>query len=80
MSRLVEIKELLVKSKYKDIIIATKAALDEEMATDAAWQNIEAVKNGKVEYLDSSYFGMSANLKVIEGLDILHDIVHSKGE
>ena len=29
MSRLVEIKELLVKSKYKDIIAATKAALDE---------------------------------------------------
>lgn len=29
MSRLVEIKELLVKSKYKDIIAATKAALEE---------------------------------------------------
>ena len=80
-------KEELAKLDPEKILVMvhalpeeTKAALDEEMATDAAWQNIEAVKNGKVEYLDSSYFGMSANLKVIEGLDILHDIVHSKGE
>ena len=50
------------------------------MATDAAWQNIEAVRNGDVVYLDTSYFGMSANLKVIEGLDILSDIVHDNGE
>lgn len=54
----------------------TKKALEAEMATDAAWQNINAVKEGKVIYLDSEYFGMSANLKVIEGLDILSDIVH----
>lgn len=58
----------------------TQAALEKEMATDAAWQNIEAVRNGDVVYLDSSYFGMSANLKVIEGLDILSDIVHGDGE
>ena len=31
-----------------------------------------------VIYLDSNYFGMSANLKVIEGLDILKDIVHNE--
>ena len=58
----------------------TKKALEAEMATDAAWQNINAVKEGKVIYLDSEYFGMSANLKVIEGLDILSDIVHGSGE
>lgn len=58
----------------------TKAALEAEMATDSSWQNIEAVRNGKVEYLDNTYFGMSANLKVIEGLDMLYDIVHNKGE
>ena len=58
----------------------TKAALETEMATDSSWQNIEAVRNGKVEYLDNTYFGMSANLKVIEGLDMLYDIVHNKGE
>ena len=58
----------------------TKAALEKEMSTDSAWQNIKAVKEGNVVYLNSTYFGMSANLKVIEGLDILSDIVHGDGE
>ena len=58
----------------------TKEALEAEMATDTAWQSIDAVKEGKVVYLDSNYFGMSANLKVIEGLDLLSDIVHGDGE
>ena len=58
----------------------TKAALEKEMASDTAWQNINAVKEGKVIYLDNNYFGMSANLKVIEGLDMLSDIVHGIGE
>ncbi|MEN8076170.1 heme ABC transporter substrate-binding protein IsdE [Clostridioides difficile] len=58
----------------------TKAALEKEMSTDSAWQNINAVKEGKVIYLESAYFGMSANLKVIEGLDLLSDIVHGNGE
>lgn len=58
----------------------TKAALEAEMATDTAWQNINAVREGNVIYLDSEYFGMSANLKVIEGLDMLSDIVHGSGE
>ena len=58
----------------------TKAALEAEMATDSAWKNIDAVKEGNVVYLDSEYFGMSANLKVIEGLDMLSDIVHGIGE
>lgn len=57
----------------------TKSALEKEMSTDSAWQNIKAVKEGNVVYLDSTYFGMSANLKVIEGLDILSDIVHGNG-
>ena len=46
----------------------TKAALEAEMASDSAWQNINAVKDGNVIYLDS------------EGLDILSDIVHGDGE
>ena len=58
----------------------TKTALQAEMASDSAWQNINAVKEGNVIYLDSEYFGMSANLKVIEGLEILSDIVHGSGE
>ena len=48
------------------------------MASDATWQNIKAVKEGKVIYLDNNYIGMSAYLKVIEGLYILKDIVHNE--
>lgn len=57
----------------------TKAALQKEMASDATWQRINAVKENRLVYLDSIYFGMSANLKVVEGLDILKDIVHGDG-
>ena len=55
----------------------TKAALEKEMSSDTTWQSIQAVKDGNVVYLDNTYFGMSANLKSIEGLDILSDIVHN---
>lgn len=58
----------------------TRDALQKEMETDSMWQRIEAVQQGKVIYLDNNYFGMSANLKVIEGLDILKDVVHSEGK
>ena len=64
----------------KEDLALLKAALEKEMASDTAWQNINAVKEGKVIYLDNNYFGMSANLKVIEGLDMLSDIVHGSGE
>ena len=39
-------------------------------------QRLNAVKEDKIVYLDNSYFGMSANLKVIEGLGILQDIIY----
>lgn len=58
----------------------TKAALEKEMVSDSAWQRIEAVKENRVVYLDSNYFGMSANLKIVDGLEILFDIVHGNGE
>ena len=78
-------KEELTKLNPEKILVMihampeeTKKALEKEMASDVAWQSINAVKEGKVIYLDSNYFGMSANLKVIEGLDILKDIVHNE--
>lgn len=54
----------------------TKAALKKEFAQSSAWQSLNAVKEDKIVYLDNSYFGMSANLKVIEGLGILQDIIY----
>lgn len=78
-------KEELTKLNPEKILVMThampeetKKALEKEMASDAAWQSINAVKEGKVIYLDNNYFGMSANLNVIEGLDILKDIVHNE--
>ena len=82
----IQAKELAMLNPDKILVMVhalpeeTKAALEAEMATDSAWQNIDAVKEGNVVYLDSEYFGMSANLKVIEGLDMLSDIVHGIGE
>ena len=58
----------------------TKAALQKEMVTDSMWQRIDAVREGKIEYLDSNYFGMSANLKIVEALDILSGIVNDNEE
>lgn len=54
----------------------TKSALEKEFAQSSAWQSLNAVKEDKIVYLDNSYFGMSANLKVIEGLGILQDIIY----
>ena len=56
---------------------ATKAALEQEMATDTMWQSMTAVKEGRVVFLDHNYFGMSADLSVIEGLELLKEIIHT---
>lgn len=58
----------------------TKAALEKEFSTSSVWQNVEAVKNGNVVYLDNNYFGMSANLKVTEALGMLKEIVYGSKE
>lgn len=63
-------KEELTKLNPEKILVMThampeetKKALEKEMASDATWQNIKAVKEGKVIYLDNNYFGMSAKPK-----------------
>lgn len=56
----------------------TKAEFSEMIKTDAGWKNIEAVKNGKVIYLDSSKFGMSANLKIMDALEELSGIIYEE--
>ena len=55
----------------------TKKTVEQELAKDS-WKSINAVKNDKVIYLDTEYFGMSANLKAIEALDILGDILYEQ--
>ena len=74
--------ETLAKMNPDMILVMTHALPEqtqkefaETIKTDTAWKNIGAVKEGKVVYLDSSKFGMSANLKVIDSLDELSKII-----
>ncbi|MDK0628153.1 heme ABC transporter substrate-binding protein IsdE [Clostridium perfringens] len=55
-----------------------KKMAEEKFASDPAWSKIEAVKEGKVYYLENGYFGMSANLKVTESLDKLGEIIYGE--
>lgn len=55
-----------------------KRMAEEKFASDPAWSRIEAVKEGKVYYLENGYFGMSANLKVTEALDKLGEIIYGE--
>lgn len=78
-------REALSQMNPDKILVMTHALPDqtiaefkEVLATDIAWQNIKAVQEGQVEFLDSNYFGMSANLKVIESLEILKEILYPK--
>ena len=76
--------EEIIKANPDKIIVTmhalpeeTKKTVEQELAKDS-WKNINAVKNNKVFYLDSEYFGMSANLKTIEALDLLGDILYEQ--
>lgn len=55
---------------------ATRKALEKEFAENSAWKNMNAVKENKIVYLDNTYFGMSASLKVVDGLGILQEIIY----
>lgn len=74
--------EEIIKRNPDKILIMThavpeeaKKAVEEEFAK-ATWQQLDAIKNNKVYYLENGYFGMSANLKVIEALDKLGAILN----
>ncbi len=76
--------EEIIKANPDKILVMTHAVPDEakkmvaQELTKSSWQNINAVKNDKVFYLDNDYFGMSANLKAIEALDLLGDILYEQ--
>ena len=75
-------EELLTLNPDKIVVMThadpetTKAQVKDTLETDAAWKNLNAVKNGEVHYLENDCFGMSANLKVIEALDKMHDLLY----
>lgn len=54
------------------------AAFEKEFETNKAWQNFDAVKNGKVIALETEYFGMSANLLAVDAMEKLVDILYAE--
>ena len=74
--------EEIIKSNPDKILVMTHAMPEEsqkmiaEEFAKASWQNINAIKNNKIHYLQNGYFGMSANLKAADALDILGDILY----
>ncbi len=53
-----------------------KNSAKDKFKNDPTWKNINAIRDGKVTYLDSEYFGMSANLNVMEALNTLGKILN----
>jgi len=52
---------------------AVKAAFEQEMEKNAAWKNLDAVKNGKVIILPSHLFGTNPGTRVIEALETMKE-------
>ena len=54
---------------------AAKKSVDVELSKDL-WKNVNAVKNNDITYLENGYFGMSANLQIVEAVEKLGDILY----
>ncbi|MFR4669043.1 MAG: heme ABC transporter substrate-binding protein IsdE [Intestinibacter bartlettii] len=54
---------------------AAKKSVEEELSKDL-WKNVNAVKNNDITYLENGYFGMSANLQIVEAVEKLGDILY----
>ena len=52
-----------------------KKSVEEELSKDL-WKNVNAVKNNDITYLENGYFGMSANLQIVEAVEKLGDILY----
>ncbi|WP_461614219.1 ABC transporter substrate-binding protein [Clostridium sp. Marseille-QA1073] len=54
---------------------ASKEAFEKEFSK-GLWVNLDAVKNNKVYDLDPNYFGVSANIKAVEALEKMSEILY----
>lgn len=76
--------EEIIKRNPDKILIMTHAVPEEAKKTveeefdKETWKQLDAIKNDKVYYLENGYFGMSANLKVIEALDKMGEILNEQ--
>lgn len=53
-------------------------AFKQEVESNEAWQNFDAVKNDKLLALETGYFGMSANLLAVDAMEMLTDILYEE--
>lgn len=49
-----------------------------EFKTNSSWQYFDAVKDGRIVYLPSEYFGMSASLSWTDALEYLSPLMHGE--
>ncbi|WEK54049.1 MAG: ABC transporter substrate-binding protein [Candidatus Cohnella colombiensis] len=50
-----------------------------ELQSNAAWSNLDAVKNNHVEILPSDLFGTNPGTRITESLDMLHNMIQTVG-
>lgn len=74
--------EEIIKLNPDKILVMThatpeiaKQSVQEELSKEL-WKNVNAVKNNDITYLENSYFGMSANLKIVDAVEKLGDILY----
>lgn len=74
--------EEIIKLNPDKILVMThaepetaKKSVQEELSKDL-WKNVNAVKNNDITYLENGYFGMSANLQIVEAVEKLGDILY----
>lgn len=75
--------EEIIKVNPDKILVMThglpeeaKKNVEDEFAKNVSWKNVKAIQNNEVHYLENGYFGMSANLQVMEALDKLGAILY----
>lgn len=75
--------EEVIKLNPEQILVMTHAVpeeskkmVEDDFKKNNSWNRVDAIKTDNVYFLENGYFGMSANLKVIEALDKLGDILY----
>ena len=77
----INLEEIIKLNPDKILVIthavpeAAKKSVEEELSKDL-WKNVNAVKNNDITYLENGYFGMSANLQIVEAVEKLGDILY----
>lgn len=54
--------------------------MESEFETNTSWQYFDAVKNGRITYLPSEYFGMSSTLSWTKSLDYLKPVMSGEAQ